>query len=103
MIDNDARQQFSRAIEAEILRRMRGKSFYMDKSEVEEIGEREGILREEAAREFLWLAGRVWAGQIIVSEGPTIGVFGPRAAPKNWLGVTFYPEWFRNRGKLPAP
>lgn len=77
MIDEDARQQFSRAIEAEILRRMREKSFYMDKSEIEEFGEREGIPREEAAREFLRLAGRVWAGQIIVSEGPTIGVLVP--------------------------
>ena len=103
MTDNGARQQFSRAIEAEILRRMREESFYMDKSEIEEMGEREGIPREEAAQEFFWLAGRVWAGQIILSEGPTIGVFGPRAAPKSWLGVTFYPEWFRNREKLPAP
>ena len=100
MIDNGARQQFSRAIEAEILRHMREESFYMDKSDIEEIGEREGIPREEAAREFLRLAGRVWAGQIIVSEGPTIGVFGPRAVPKSWLGVTLYPEWFQNRGKL---
>ena len=100
MTDNGARQQFSTAIEAEILRRMREESFYMDKSEIEEMGEREGIPREEAAREFLWLTGRVWAGHSIVSERPTMGVFGPRAVPENWLGVTFYPEWFRNRGKL---
>ena len=103
MTDNGARQQFSRAIEAEILRRMKEEGLYMDKSEIEEIGEREGLPRKEAAREFFRLAGRVWAGQIILSEGPTIGVFGPRAAPKSWLGVTFYPEWFRNREKLPAP
>jgi hypothetical protein len=75
----------------------------MDKNEIEVIGEREGIPKEEVAQEFLRLAGRVWAGQIIVSEGPTIGVFGPRAVPKSWLGVTFYTEWFRNRGKLPTP
>ena len=75
----------------------------MDKNEIEEIGEQEGILKEEAAQEFLRLAGRVWAGQIIVSEGPTIGGFSPRVVPKSWLGVTFYTEWFRNRGKLPTP
>jgi hypothetical protein len=63
MIDNDARQQFNRAIRAEILRRLREKSFYMDKNEIEEIGEQEGIPKEEAAQEFLRLAGRVWAGQ----------------------------------------
>ena len=100
MIDNDARRQFSRAIEAEILRRVRERRFYIDRSEIERMGQREGMPKEEAARQFIDLAGRVWAGQIIASEGPTIGVFGPRDVPKDWLGMTLYPEWFRNRGRL---
>lgn len=99
MSDSDAHRRFHRTIEDQILHRVREERFYMDKSEIERLGEREEMPKEEAARQFMNLAGGVWAGQIIVSEGPTIGVFGPRAVPKGWLGVTFYPEWFRNRGK----
>ncbi len=98
--DGVAHQRFRDAIEAEILQRLKERTRYMDKSEVEDIGVRAGLDRTMVTPAFLRLAGSIWAGQILPEEGPPIGVHGPRTEVPSWVGVTFYVEWFQKRGKL---
>ncbi len=94
------RQRFRMDVEAEILRRMReGRNAHMERAEVEEIGEGSGFSREEAAREFLRLAGTVWVGEITPEQGPSYWVFGPTHDP-NWGMASFHVPWFQDRGLL---
>ena len=99
----DARQQFHRNVEAEILRRMReDHNAHISRDEVEEIGEKSGLGRKEATRGFLRLAGTVWAGEITPEEGPAYRVFGP-VQDLNWWAVHLDVTWVQRRGLLPIP
>lgn len=98
-----ARQQFRRNGEAEILRRMReDHNAHISRDEVEEIGEKSGLGRKEAARGFLRLAGTVWAGEITSKEGSRYRVFGP-IEDLHWCAVHLDVTWFQRRGLLPIP
>ena len=81
--------------------RLREHHDYMDKAQIEEVGERVGMDREMALEVFLRLAGQVWSGELLLQEGPPIMVSSPRTQAPPWDGVIFDRGWFRNRGKLP--
>ncbi len=96
--------EFREAIQAEILRLLREEhKAHISRTRVEAIGEGlEGVGRDRAAREFLLLAGDVWAGEITPREGPAYWALGPTRDP-HWWYAHFHVPWFQNRGLLPVP
>jgi len=73
----------------------------MSRSEIEDMGERVGMVREEAARAFIGLAGEVWAGWVLPESGPERYVMAPTKGLPRWFAVVFNIRWFLNRGKVP--
>jgi hypothetical protein len=101
-MDRAGYRQFVGTMEREIQRRMRDQgSYYINRSEVEDVGERAGMARVKAAHVFLLQAGSLWAGELILEQGEPIPVYGPRTSVPAWTAVAFDAEWFRERGKLP--
>ncbi len=94
---------FRGALEAEIWRNAveEGK-FYLYRRDVEKIGESVGLSAEEAARQFLRLAGEVWIGEIWPMEGPGIPAYGPpEGIAPDWTGAWFDVRGMQSRGKIP--
>lgn len=101
-MDRASYRQFVATIELEIQQRMRDQgSYYITRSEVEDVGERAGMARGKAAHLFLLQAGSVWAGELILEEGERIPIYGPKTSVPAWTAVALDAEWFRGRGKLP--
>lgn len=100
-----ARHRFRQAIEDEILRRVEHESGSMTRAELEEIGVNAGLPRERVEREFLRLAGTVWAGHIHPENGPSFPVFAPppRQPLGRWVAVDFPRQWFQEEGMLSQP
>ena len=100
-----ARQRFREDVQAEIIRRVSRRDTdhgtRMSRSEIEDIGERVGMVREEAARAFIDLAGEVWAGWVLPESGPERYVMAPTKGLPHWFAVVFNIRWFLNRGKVP--
>ncbi|MBV9455267.1 MAG: hypothetical protein JOZ19_14315 [Rubrobacter sp.] len=101
-IDRILYRQFAGAIADEILWYLRQDQYYIDRVHIEEVGERVGIDDETTTGIFLCLAGEVWAGEHLSEEGPPMTVLAPRSEAPPWNRVTFDPDWFRQRGKLPT-
>jgi hypothetical protein len=93
MDDSTVRQEFGSAVEAEIVRRMTEGVNHMRKEEIADVGERAGIARDEAVREFERLENDVWRGQR--------SKFGNPDESQDWSEVFFDREWFQEVGKLP--
>jgi hypothetical protein len=83
-----ARDRFREAINEEIMRRMSGGHFHMNRTEVEDIGAQAGLSRTAALEVFDHLRGVDWEGDYSGAD-----------EIDEWLAVHFDPPWFqRNRG-----
>ena len=105
MPDSPAGQRFREGVQAEIIRRVSrrntGHETRMSRSEIEDMGERVGMVREEAARAFVDLAGEVWVGWVLPESGPERYVMAPTKGLPRWSAVVFNIRWLQNRGKVP--
>ena len=105
MPNSPAGQRFREDVQAEIVRRVSrrdtGQGTRMSRSEIEDMGERVGMVREEAARAFVDLAGEVWAGWVLPESGPERYVMAPTKGLPRWSAVVFNIRWLQNRGKVP--
>jgi hypothetical protein len=101
-----ARQQFEEALKAEIWRAVQVESHNLTKDQIEGIGENAGVPRERVERQFLRLAGRVWAGYIYPNDAPPESIWvdsPPRKPLPEWSTVSFPREWFQRQGIVPTP
>ena len=105
MVNLPARRRFRGDVEAEIVRRVSrrgtGQSTRISRKEIEDMGERAGMVREEAAQAFIDLAGEVWAGWVLPESGPERYVMDPTKGLPRWCAVVFNIRWFQNRAKIP--
>ena len=105
MPNSPAGQRFREDVQAEIVRRVSrrdtGHEMRMSRSEIEDVGERVGMVRDEAARAFVDLAGEVWAGWVLPESGPERYVMAPTKGLPRWSAVVFNIRWLQNRGKVP--
>jgi len=101
-VDRATYRHFVGVIEAEILRRIRVEgNYYINRTEIEEIGEQAGMARVVATHVFLLQAGSLWAGEIIPEEEEDgIPLYGSTTSVPAWKAVVLDPGWFQGRGKL---
>ena len=101
------RRRFREDVEAEIIRRVsrrdNGHGTRISRNEIEDMGERAGMVRQEAAQAFMDLAGDVWAGWVLPESGHERYVMAPTKGLPRWVAVVFNIRWFQNRGKIPKP
>ncbi len=102
-----ARRRFREDVQAEVIRRVSrrdsGHGARMSRNEIEDLGERAGMVRQEAAQAFVDLAGDVWAGWVLPESGSERYVMAPTKGLPHWFAVVFNTRWFQNRGKIPKP
>jgi hypothetical protein len=100
------RVEFRRALE-EVIRSnasAEDHTYNLQRREIEEIGERHGLTKEEAANELLHLAGKVWVGEIHPGDGPPIEARNREDAgsvPSDWTDVVFDLYEMQERGMFP--
>jgi hypothetical protein len=85
---DEVRQHFREAINEDIMSRMSGGNFHMNRTDVEQIGERVGMSQTGSLQEFDRLRGTDWEGDYSGAD-----------EIDEWLAVHFDPPWFqRNKG-----
>ena len=102
-----ARRRFREDVQAEVIRRVsrrdNGQCTRISRNEIEDIGERAGMVRQEAAQAFIDLAGDVWAGWVLPESGSERYVMAPTKGLPHWFAVVFNIRWFQYRGKILKP
>ena len=97
-----ARVSFLDALEAEIWRNaVEEQKFDLDRGEVEEIGQRVGLNAQQAACQFLQLAGDVWVGWIHPVDGGEVPAYEPQRADIEWTDVVLDRMAMERMGKIP--
>ncbi len=97
------RSRFRRALETAIWRNAaEEEKLYLYRRDVEEIGKSVGLSAEEAAYQFLRLAGQSWVGWVWPENGPPIRVFAPpRSLDPNWTGAGWAIDEMQHMGTIP--